>query len=151
MANKDFSFNFSDIPDDTIEPGNYMATVEHIELRTSDNSGLDYLNWEFNLTDAEHLGRKVWMILSLSPKALFRVKQTAEVLGFEEVFAFSIDEDNMVVEPDFNGMEVELLLENREYQGKVRTQVKEIVDYFTAEHLENPIPTEDPLDDVEVE
>lgn len=78
--------NFGEI-EDSFEPlpeGSYSVEIARVELRESKSSEHNYLNWEMDVLDDEYEGRKLWMITSLSPKALFRLKEVFVNLGIIE-------------------------------------------------------------------
>lgn len=134
---KKLNFNFNDIPDDIIPEGEYEAEIAKVVLKEGNKA--PYLMWEFDITDFDHSGRKLWMNTSLSDRALFRLKDTCEQLGFDGMIELEIDEESgEVVYPDF--VETGVLLKvavKPHYQDATRKQndITEILDYYTTHHL----------------
>lgn len=60
-------------------PGNWypLTIVEH-EMRKGKASGEPYINWTLEVAEGEYAGRKIWVITSLSKKALFKLKEFLE-------------------------------------------------------------------------
>lgn len=82
--------DFSEIPDNDIPEGEYDAVIGNIEYRQSQSSEFGYLNWEFQIDDGEYRGRKLFMMTSLSPKALWNLKTQFTVLGFDSKAVLSL-------------------------------------------------------------
>ena len=115
--------DFTDVEDkfQELEPGTYEATVSKIEEKTS-QAGNPYLNWEFTV---EGTNQHAWYITSLTPQSLWNLKNLL-------VEAFGYDKDSLTgsidIEPaDFIGASVILVIEQEEYQGKMRARVKEVL------------------------
>lgn len=141
-------FNFDDIPDSVVAEGEVEVTITKIELKTSQSSGNPYLNWEFTISEGDFENSKIWMITSLTEKALFRLKQICESLGYEHEIEFEVDEDtNQVIYPNLVGTAVTLDVYHEEYQGRKQARVKEIVDYHTYHHLPSTAHEPDEEDD----
>lgn len=133
-----YTVDFSDVPSDKMENGVYEAVVNKIEMRESKSSEHPYLNWEFEIVEGESIGRKVYMMTSLSPKALFRLKQTFEVCGLDADSVTDMDVDDATHEllfPDFIQMPVTIKVKNENYQGRDIPKVEQITEShrpFTA-------------------
>lgn len=112
-----------------IKAGKYDVVVNGIEMRQSDNSEHTYLNWELEITDGEHEGRKLWMITSLSPKALWNLQGVMQSFGYEdEEIEFEVDEDtNMLLSPDLTGEAGEATVVNKLYEGRPQAKVTNLV------------------------
>lgn len=142
--------DFSDIPENIPDEGSHEAVIEQVEMRYGKNSGAPYLNWQFRILDGDYANFKVWMMTSLSPAALFRVKAVAEALGFEGGMELEVDEDsNMVIYPPFEGTAVTIEIEHQSYQGRDQARVKDILDYHTTHHLEGVFDDDDEWADVD--
>ena len=67
--------DFSEVQDfDLIKEGNYRAIITGQEIRESKSSEFPYINWTYTFVGSEYDNRKAWLMTSLSPKALFRLK-----------------------------------------------------------------------------
>jgi hypothetical protein len=110
--------SFAAIPEDE-----YAVVVEEVEMREGDKA--PYLNWKLKVTEGEFEGRFQWMMTSLSPKALWRLKETLENLGIvEEEFELEVDEDtNLVIQPELVGLAAIAPVTVEEYQGKDSNRV----------------------------
>src|SRR5690554_5581959 len=67
----------------TLEEGSYILEIEEVEVKTSENSGADYLAFTFKVADGKFKGKKVWHNCSLQPQALFNLRGLLEALGYE--------------------------------------------------------------------
>lgn len=112
-----------------IEPGTYLARVESIEQKMS-QAGKPYLNWKFNLVGGEYDGRKAFYMTSLSPNALWKLKDTLiNAFGFSTedlAGAFDIDVEDLI------GQECALIIGEEEYQGEMRDRVLDVKDASVA-------------------
>lgn len=83
---------------DPVPRGRYIVQVEEAEIR--DGNKAPYLNIQFNIIGpAEYEGRKLFDILSFSPKALFRLKRFYIAAGAtKEQLAgqFEVDPDDLI-------------------------------------------------------
>jgi hypothetical protein len=133
--------NFADVESSSFEPvpeGRYEVIVERVEVRESKSSDNNYLNWELRITDEDYEDQRLWMITSLSPKALFRLKDIYVALGViegdEEDFEIEWDDDvditpkegPLVTNPDCEGMAAIARVHNEVYEGKEQNRVDEL-------------------------
>lgn len=132
--------DFSNVEEfEALPKGEYDCVIVKAELRTpADSDKYPYINLEMDVKDIVSLSgadapsldgtRKLWAILSLSPKALWRTKQVFENLGiFAEEMELDVDEEtNMVVSPELIGMPVRCAVSTRVYEGRTQNQVDAI-------------------------
>lgn len=106
-----------------IPEGEYPVVVAEVEVR--DGQDYPYLNWKLEVSEGEFKGRFLWMITSLSPKSLWRLKEVCENLGVEdEEFELEVDEDsNMVLSPEFVGLPGIAPVTIEQYQNKDQNRV----------------------------
>jgi len=134
------TINFAEVEGgfEAVPEGVYDVTIETVEVRDSKSSEHDYLNWEFKITgpDDEYEGQHLWMITSLSPRALFRLKDVFEALDvLEDEMDLDWDDDVEVtpgagpqlLEPDVIGMACSVRVHNELYEGKERNRVDEVL------------------------
>lgn len=140
--------NFGDVQDfDALPEGVYEAVIEKIEYREPKEAGkAPYLNVEYTVQDEEYQGRKVWEVLSWSPKALFRMRDFFRAAGFEDdEYDLEIDEEsNLLLEPDLTGESVELTIENEIYNKKEVNRVVAIEFLSTPEAPAEPVKAKAP-------
>lgn len=131
--------NFAEI-ESSFEPlpeGRYDCIVDRVEVRESKSSDNDYLNWELVVQDEEYEDRRLWMITSLSDKALFRLKDVFLALGvIEEDDEIDIEWDDSVditptegpqlTNPDVSGIPCVAIVTNEVYDGRERNRVNEL-------------------------
>lgn len=119
--------DFSDVQEfEPMGKGEYLVVVDKVEYREAQTEDkYDYLNWELSVSDGEFKGRKLWFITSLSPKALFRMKDIFENLGLpSDEVEIDYDEDtNMVVEPELAGIPAIAVVSMRTYEGRPQDNV----------------------------
>lgn len=112
--------------------GRFLFTVEGVpEIKTSDNSGNDYINWKLKSS----MGM-VWHMTSLAPQALFNLRNVLESLGLE-VEQSAMDLDLTELEGLTCGGEVE----HEVYGGKKRAR---LIDIFPESELEEQEEEEKP-------
>lgn len=100
--------------------GQYRLKVGDVELKTSESSGNDYLNWTFITLDddAKLNNQKVWYITSLVPSALWNLRNLLEVLGIETPNGpLDLDLD------EYKDLECLGTIEHETYEGKKRAKV----------------------------
>jgi len=133
--------NFAEIEGgfEPVPEGRYPVIIERIEVRESKSSDNDYLNWEMKITDDEYEGQRLWMITSLSPRALFRLKDIFMSLGIiegeEEDFALDWEDDvditpkegPLLTDPDLDGVAAIAVVENEMYEGKEQNRVNQLL------------------------
>lgn len=131
------TINFAEVEGgfEALPEGTYNCIIEKVEVRDSKSSEHDYLNWEFKVLDDDHEGQRLWMITSLSPRALFRLKDVFEALDvLEDEMELDWDDDIEItpsngpelLEPDVSGMECVVIVKNEVYEGKERNRVDDI-------------------------
>lgn len=132
--------NFAEI-ESSFEPlpeGEYEVIIDRVEVRESKSSDNDYLNWEMTVQDDEYEDRKLWMITSLSPRALFRLKDVLlalEVIDENEELDIEWDEDvdvtpkegPIVTNPDVSGLAAIAVVTNETYDGRERNRVNDLI------------------------
>jgi len=136
------SINFAEVESSSFEPlpeGNYEVVVDRVEIRESKSSEHYYLNWELEVQDGEFENQRLWMITSLSPKAMFRLKDVFVALGVitgdEEDFELEWDEQvevtpkegPLLTNPEVDGLACIAVVQNEMYNGKEQNRVNEIL------------------------
>lgn len=107
-----------------VEEGRQLVKVDGVpEVKTSDNSGTDYINWKLKAT-----GGVIYHTTSLQPQALWNLRNTLEALG-QEVPEGPLDLDLS----ELDGLEMGVEVEHETYQGKKRPR---IIDVFPAEEVD---------------
>lgn len=66
---------------ETLPEGDYTIVLFSVDEGSGPKG--QYLNWECNVIDPAYEGQKLWMITSLAPKAVWRVKKLCEAVGVE--------------------------------------------------------------------
>jgi hypothetical protein len=131
--------NFAEV-ESSFEPlpeGEYEVIIEKVEVRESKSSEHNYLNWEFNVQDDDYEDRKLWNITSLSPRALFRLKDdllALEVIEEDEELDLEWDEEvditptegPLLTNPDLEGIACVVNVTNEPYEGKERNRVSSV-------------------------
>lgn len=130
--------DFSEVQEfEALEKGEYSAIIAKLTyVEPASDDKYPYLNVEFDITEPGVDNRKVWKVWSLSPKALWRMKQDLENLGLdtEEGMDIDYDEDTMeVTEPEVVGMPCVLVIEQRPYEGRIQNDVKTVLSADTPQ------------------
>lgn len=112
--------------------GRFLFTVDGVpEIKTSENSGNDYINWKLKSSQG-----MVWHMTSLAPQALFNLRNVLESLGLE-VEQAAMDLDLTELEGLTLGGEVE----HEVYGGKKRARM---IDIFPEAELDGEEEEEKP-------
>ncbi|MFN8163898.1 MAG: hypothetical protein U0R26_08720 [Solirubrobacterales bacterium] len=122
-----------DLRDDVVvvPEGMYPVKVEEVVLREA-NSGSNYLKFRFTVVEGEHEDAVLWGIGSLREDMRWALRQTFRALGFDaEDLTIETEAgdggEEIVVEPDFVGLEALAQVVHDEYLGEVRAKVKRLV------------------------
>jgi hypothetical protein len=135
-----FRVNFADV-ESSFQPlpeGTYECMVSSLEVRESRSSDNDYVNWELKVLDDEHEGRRLWMITSLGPRALWKLKDTLLALDvieedddieleWEDGVDITPQEGPNVTFPEVVGMPCVAVVRNQMYEGRERNRVEELM------------------------
>lgn len=106
-----------------VAEGRQRAEVIECEVKTSENTGNDYINWKLKAK-----GGNIYHTTSLQPQSLWNLRNTLEAMGLEVPEA-AIDLDLS----EYPGMELGIEVENETYQGKKRPR---IIDVFPVDELD---------------
>lgn len=131
--------NFAEV-EGSFEPlpeGTYECVIEVVEVRESNSSDNDYLNWELKVLDGEFENRKLWMITSLGDRALWKLKDTLvalEVIGEDDELDINWEDDvditpregPRVIQPELEGLPCVAVVRNQMYEGRERNRVEEL-------------------------
>jgi hypothetical protein len=123
--------DFSDIPsNEPVPAGRYPVIVDRVECRDSKSSDSQYLNWELKVTEGEFINRRLFMMTSLSRKALWRLRAVLTNLdAYEEKLELDVDEDSgAVLQPELVGLQGVAVVKMETYQGEERSRVEELLD-----------------------
>jgi hypothetical protein len=109
---------------ETIPEGNYEAVVFEVEQKVGKSSGKPYLNWQLKIQGGEYDGRRLFYMTSLSPNALWKLKENLAALGYtDEELAGDFELDTT----DLLGRECVAIVKHEEYQGVARDKVDNII------------------------
>lgn len=111
-----------------VDEGDYVIEVTEVEQKTSDNSGADYLAWEFKIDGGDFDGRKLFHNTSLQPQALFNLRGLLEALGTE------VPQGVMEFDPaDMIGEKCGCTVAHEKYEGKTKARP---VEFFDADDVD---------------
>ena len=126
------SVDFSQVEEfEPLPKAEYDAIIEEMKyVEPASEDKYPYINVQFNVTEDGFEGRKLWLVWSFSPRALWRFKQALENLGLAvEELEVDYDEETMLVtEPDLVGMPCRLAVSQRTYEGKQQNQVDAVIE-----------------------
>jgi hypothetical protein len=123
--------DFSNVPtNEPVPAGRYPVVVEQVECRDSKSSDSKYLNWELRILDGEFANRRLFMMTSLSAKALWRLRSVLINLdAYEEQLDIEVDEgSDIVISPELVGLTGTAVVKIETYQGEERAKVDELLD-----------------------
>ena len=124
---------------DPIPGGVYDLAVKEIERRVSETSKLSYLNIQYSVVSGEHKGAIIFDMVSLSPKALWKVKNIMLAFGEGDIEleiekgidGYIVDElaVSETISQAISGRKVEASVvvrpENKEKGWKARNEIEE--------------------------
>lgn len=121
--NETFNVDFSDVGSSDskyyLEPGSYMVKIESVGKDIKEGGEYPYLKWEFSVSNKDDMTLNV--ITSLSPKALFKLKELMEAVGVV------VPEGAMTVNPtDYIGRVCMADVEDKTYNGKVYSNITKL-------------------------
>ena len=118
MAEKikvDFS-QVEDAPDYSIENGKYKVSVVDVEKKEGNKA--PYLKWTLKLLDGKSKGLQLFLNTSLSPSALFKLREVLESLGIKvPKSAVSLDPAKV------KNLTMGVVVENKPYEGNMYPNV----------------------------
>jgi hypothetical protein len=102
-----------------VEPGTYNVKIIKVEKGQKEGGDYPYLKWYFNLLGNDSL--ELNLITSLSPKALFKLKELLEAVGLE------VPDGTIKIDPtQFIGKICSAEIADREYNGKVYSNLVKV-------------------------
>lgn len=137
-----FSINFNDVQDQqaAVPPGLYSVVVDDVVMKQSADQTGYYLNWKLKITTpGESIDRSVFMMTSLKPNVLWRLKAVLRAMGVDPgQLDFQVDDETgTVLEPDFRNLVAVVKVINETYQNVVRDRVEDI--YPMTDELANDV------------
>jgi len=126
------NIDLSQVKEFTLLPaGKYPAVVDEVELKES-GAGKQYLNWKFDYTQDDFDGQVQYMMTSLSPKALFRLKPVFKALGVagDQVEIEADDDTGIMISPSVIGTPCILDIGIEVYEGQKRNYIKTVLPMF---------------------
>lgn len=100
------------------EPGLYRFRVEEIELKDGP-SGHPYFNCTVVIDDGEWEDKQTWLILSLSPKARWKMEEALDAMGAPE--------EGKVDMAWFRGRKFYAMTHNEEFEGVERMRIEKMI------------------------
>lgn len=106
---------------DYVEPGWYFVTIVGAEIKDSNSSDHQYINWRMQIDEPESEFHKqsLFHMTSLSPNALPMLK------NFLEAANAQWDEDGFNTE-DVIGAQLEVKVEVEQYQGRTQNKIRNV-------------------------
>lgn len=117
--------DFSQAKDFEVLPvGSYPIVVAETEIRNSNSSQFQYINWTLEVETGEHAGRKLWLTSSLNPKATWSLKLVLRALGETSP---DLDKDEFDIDPDdYLGRRAIANVTQEEYNGRMQNRVESL-------------------------
>ena len=102
--------------------GQYMVTLNSASVEKSQNSGNDYIKFEFEVSEGKFRGAKLYHNSSLQPQALFNLKAVLAALGFSiPNKAFELELEDLI------GLTCIVEVTHEVYQGENRARITEFI------------------------
>lgn len=128
--------DFSEVQDfEALPAGEYPVVIDKATFREPQEEGkFPYINLALKVTEGEHEGRMFWMILSFSPKAIWRMKQVFDNLGIidedDELdvdYEEGADGEYIVTSPELAGLPAIAAVTQRPYENRMQNQVDALI------------------------
>jgi len=117
--------------------GPIQLEVSDISQEVGQDSGAAYLAFEFTVSEGQYEGKKVWDNMSLSPKALWKLRGFLEAAEFEvEGGIQDIDLDELI------GLNVTAEISHEMYQGKKKNRVTNYINSSAEAEAEEEVEEE---------
>lgn len=135
-AGKGHTINFSGVETRSkIPDGQYHAKIAEGSLE--EGNEYPYIKWTFEIVeDGKFKGRKLWTNTSLSPQALWNLKNLLECLGVEVSEDEDLNVEREVIKPAVD-LELMVRVENEVYEGKDRPKVTDYTPIDEAAQVED--------------
>jgi len=117
----------TNLSQDPLPPGLYVAEVSKCEQQPSKRSGQPTVYWQFRIiTPEEHAGRVAFHSTSLQPQANFGLGRVLLACGYPEEKlkvsgGITFDPDRLI------GIKVGLVMQEDVFEGKARTKVVSVL------------------------
>ena len=131
------SVDFTDVESNEYEPipeGRYQATVFDVEQKPSKSSDFPYLNWQFKIQGGDYDGRRVFMMTSLKPNALWKLKDVLDEIAPEIDTSGKLDLDLT----ELMGLNCRVEVIQEEYKGDMKNRVDDV--FAPAEEDDLDVP-----------
>ena len=127
--------------------GDYKAKIISAEKKESKNSGNTYIKYGFQILEGKHKGKKLSGNATITPKALFWLRNMLEALGVE------VPERAVNLKyKKYVGSKIGITLEDDEYEGKIKSEVSDFLDYdMVGAADDDEDEDDDDLDDDDVD
>ena len=104
--------------------GDYKAKIVKAEKKEAKSSGNTYIQFTFKITEGKYKGKELTGNATLTPKALFWLRHMLEALGVD------VPEKAVNIKyKKYIGEKVGITLEDDEYEGKIKSEVSDFVEY----------------------
>lgn len=107
----------------TVPEGDYLVKVAGVKQEEGDKA--DYFAWDFEIVDGKHEGSNLYLNTSLSPKALWNLRNLLMSLGVE------VPNGELDIElEELTDLELMVVVAHETYEGKKQSR---IVDFYPSE------------------
>jgi hypothetical protein len=110
---------------DPLPTGTYSGSVTTSEQRQAEGKDYPYLNWEILVEVPDEKPRTLYLITTLAPHALFRLKELLLACG-EDPEALNAEEGFDFDPEDYYGAEVIVTVGTESFEGTLRNRIKRI-------------------------
>lgn len=121
-GNDSFEVDLTNVQDGfTIPNGTYKVKCIEVEQQVS-KGGNPMFVWTFEVSEGEHAGFQSKVFTAITPAAMWKVAETVQALG--------VGQTGSVVKfkrTDVINKECGALIEDTEYDGKVRSQISRVI------------------------
>jgi hypothetical protein len=103
--------------------GDYLAKIVSAEKKEAKNSGNTYIRFGFKILEGKYKGKELSGNATLTPKALFWLRNMLEAMGQEVP-----EKASKIRYKKYIGQKVGITLEDDEYEGKIKSEVSDFLD-----------------------
>ena len=121
--------DFSQVEEfEPLPAGQVSILIEEVTLKQSKSGEYPYLNWELRVSEGEFANRRLFMMTSLSERALWRLKAVFENIGvLATQMQLQVDETtNLLLSPALSGLPAIAVVSQEVYEGRIQNRVEDL-------------------------
>lgn len=126
----ELTVNFADVQTRALIPaGDYSGIVTDCVLKEKTGKEHPYLNFEVTIAEGDHEGRKLYLVASFQPNAMWKMMETFQNLGLTDLdYKLTVDDQTMVLtEPEVIGLPCVIQVFQEPYNKRMTSKISNIL------------------------